>query len=142
MTPKKELSLLKGHIQSDLERSKKHLEFSFEKCKKIIQNQSLSEENLESLESFSSRFARYSDIVVSRYFRALAIELDPAFRGSVIDLLNIAEKNKWIASAKEWTVIRELRNIAAHEYEAEDYVALYKELLKLTPTLLQVSTSL
>lgn len=136
------MGLVKIQICADLQKLKKHLEFSFEKCQRILQSKNLTEENLESLESFSSRFARYSDIIVSRYFRVLALESDPAFRGSVIDLLNIAEKNGWISSAKEWTLIRELRNIAAHEYEASDYIRLYNELLKLTPTLLKVSTDL
>ena len=61
---------------------------------------------------------------------------DPSFRGSVIDLLNQAEKFAWITSAQTWTRIRELRNIAAHEYGIDDYMKLYQELMTLTPEIL------
>ena len=80
----------------------------------------MSEEELEVLESFSSRFARYSDLILSRYLRFLAREKDPAFRGSAIDIINLGEKFGWIKDAAAWRRIRELRNLAAHEYESED----------------------
>jgi hypothetical protein len=134
---------LKENIVLHLEKARLHLEYSFGKVKKIdIDSDSLGEEELETLESFSSRFARYSDIIVKRYFRALALERDPAYSGSVMDLINIAEKNGWIESGLVWRRIRELRNLAAHEYEPEDYRALYRELRHLTPDLLRVPLSL
>ena len=131
-------SELKSEIVGQLKKTKSHLEYSFSKVKNFDLSNELTEEQLESLESFSSRFARYSDILVSKYFRLLAIEKDPAFRGSVIDLLNLAEKYGWIASSQTWIRIRELRNLAAHEYVVKDYKALYKELIRLTPHLLEV----
>lgn len=131
---------LKEKILTDLKKSKRHLEYSFEKVKKINLKtlDEFDEESLETLESFSSRFARFSDLLVAKYFRLLALEKDPAFRGSMIDLINLAEKHSWIGSAKTWRRIRELRNVAAHEYAAEDYKALYAELIGLCPELLKV----
>lgn len=127
---------LKKKVIQDLKASKARLEYSYKKALKIKLKGDLNDEQLEVLESFSSRFARYSDLIVARYLRLLAQENDPAFRGSVMDVINIAEKFEWIDDANIWKRIRELRNVAAHQYEAEDYKKLYKELLKLTPHLL------
>ena len=124
-----------------LEKVRKHLEYSFNKSTKIGLRPDLSEPELETLESFSSRFARYSDLIVSRYFRFMMLEKDPGYSGSVIDTLNSAEKFGWITSAEAWRRIRELRNVAAHEYAEEDHIALYAELLKLTPLLLGVQVT-
>jgi hypothetical protein len=133
---------LKHMLVKQLQKAKGHLEYSYRKVKAMQLANELTEEQLETLESFSSRFARFSDLIVSKYFRALALEKDPAFRGSVIDLLNIAEKFGWVSDAKIWVRIRELRNVAAHEYAIEDYKSLYTELIDLAPHLLNVPLDL
>lgn len=134
--------LVKEKIKADLEKARKRLEYSFNKVKNQKFDHELEESELETLESFASRFARFSDIIIARYFRLLLLEKDPAFRGSLIDLLNHAEKFSWISSKDTWLRIRELRNLAAHEYEAENYLALYQELIQLTPQLLNISVEL
>ena len=136
------LPLVKSKVKSDLERARKRLEYSFNKVRNQSFAHELEESELEVLESFSSRFARFSDLIIARYFRLLMLEKDPAFRGSLIDLLNQAEKQGWISSREVWLRIRELRNLAAHDYEAENYQALYEELIRLTPELLKVSMHL
>lgn len=129
---------IKNSIVKQLQKAKGHLEYSYRKVKAMRLANELTEEQLETLESFSSRFARFSDLIVSKYFRVLALEKDPAFRGSVIDLLNMAEKFGWVNDAKTWIRIRELRNVAANEYAIDDYKKLYAELIGLTPYLLNV----
>jgi hypothetical protein len=126
---------LKIKILQDLEKFQVHLQYSFTKVQKINLDTLTDQDNetLETLESFSSRFARFSDLVISRYLRFLATENDPTFRCTLIDLLHLAEKHGWIDSAQNWRRIRELRNIAAHEYSTEDYRKLYKELVQLCP---------
>ena len=131
-------SPLKAKLISDLERCRQRLAYSYNKVSAMdlpLVGEG-DDESLETLESFSSRFARFSDLVISRYLRICAIEVDPAFRGTVIDLLNFSEKMNWIESATTWRRIRELRNVAAHEYTADDYMKLYKELIHLCPHLL------
>lgn len=130
---------LKKHTQEELKNSLKHLEYSYKKVQKInLDNKKWDDEVLETLESFAARFARTSDIFISRYLRLLANESDPAFRGSLIDLLNFSEKNNWINSAKLWFRIRELRNAASHDYTAEDLGLLFKELFSLAPEILKI----
>ena len=135
----KKMSPLKAQSAEALKKAREHLVYSFRKVQKISLSRELTEEELETFESFSSRFARFSDMIISKHLRRMALEKDPAFRGSVIDLLNQAEKFGWIESAETWKRIRQLRNVAAHEYEAEDYKKLYQELVTLTPSLLDVS---
>ena len=130
---------LKKKVLEDLQKARGHLDYSFKKVSRLSIRPDQPEEELETLESFSIRFARFSDLAVSKYFRLLALEQDPAFRGSPIDVLNLAETSGWIESATQWKRIRELRNVAAHEYIASDPVALYQELLKLAPLLLKLS---
>ena len=121
---------LKNSILADLARAKKRLEYSYKKVLSMNIDQILEEDDeaLEVLESFSGRFGRFSDILLNKYFRLLAKERDPAFKGSAIDLINLAEKEGWIESATTWTRIRQLRNLAVYEYEAQDYQDFYKEL--------------
>jgi hypothetical protein len=132
-------ALLKN-FQDQFKKSQGHLEYSFLKVKKmaLIHDKS-TEEDLETWESFSSRFARSSDILVSKLLRKLILTKDPAFRGSVIDLLNQAEKFGWIVDADTWKRIRELRNVAAYEYAVDDLQELYQELIALTPHILRVN---
>ncbi len=131
--------ILKKQIVADLRKSLDHLKYSYSKAKKIdFGKKDWSEDELEVLESFSSRFARTSDMFVSRYLRFLVHDWDPAFRGTIIDLLNISEKFGSIKSASQWLRIRELRNVAAHDYEAKDIKGLYLEILNLTPVILDI----
>jgi hypothetical protein len=53
---------LKEKLLSDLRASRAHLEYSYDKARKISLAGDLSEEDLETLESFSSRFARCPDL--------------------------------------------------------------------------------
>ncbi len=108
-------SPLAEHIEK-FKKAQQHLAYSYAKTASLpmFSDQS-TEEELEVFESFASRFARASDMFVSRVLRGLAITNDPAFRGSIIDLLHMGEKHGWLASAHVWRRIRELRNVAAHE---------------------------
>ncbi len=130
-------------IKDDLKKSLNHLDYSFKKSLKIdLTKSALSEEELEVLESFSSRFVRSSDLIVSQLLRLKTLELDPAFRGSLIDTLNTSEKHRWIESAATWMRIRELRNNSAHEYSDDDLKLLYGEFLKLAPSILSIKSAL
>jgi hypothetical protein len=134
---------LKQQIITDLLKAIGHLRYSFAKVKKIdLTRTQWTEEELEVLESFASRFARTSDIFVSRYLRFLIHDWDPAFRGSFIDLLNMSEKFEVIQSASKWFRIRELRNVAAHGYAADEFKSLYSELVTLTPEILSIEAGL
>lgn len=133
---------LEEKIRGDLKRALAHFKYSYDKVRQLDFMAEWDEETLETLESFSSRFARLSDLFIARYLRLKIQQSDPGFRGSLIDSLNLAEKLGWVESAREWARIRELRNVAAHEYSADDYRRLYQELVKLSPHLLRIEQRL
>ena len=116
-----------------------HLAYSAEKVQKLPDDLALmDEEAMETWESFTSRFSRVSDIFIMQYLRTkLAIE-EPGYKGTTRDYLNKAEKLGLIQSAREWTSIRELRNVEAHEYKDQDLTAFYRRLKSLYPTLLAI----
>lgn len=133
---------LENQIREDLRRALAHFKYTHAKVQRIDLAAEWDEETLETLESFSSRFARLSDLFIARYLRLKLRQSDPGYRGSLIDSLNLGEKLGLLDSARDWARIRELRNIAAHEYSADDYRRLYAELLRLSPYLLEIERRL
>ena len=134
------MDALLNKFVAQLQKSQQHLNYSFLKVQKLpMLTDATPDDEMETWESFAARFARTSDLYISRVLRRVILTKDPAFRGSVIDLLNQAEKFAWIESAEVWRRIRALRNVAAHEYVMDDLQALYSELIRLTPFILKVS---
>lgn len=115
-----------------------HLSWSIERCKSLGPAP-WGAEQLERLESMASRFARLSDLLSQRVMR-LADELELESPGSLLDRIRRAEKRGWASADGQLIRVRELRNLIAHEYEDEDLAALYAELLKLAPTLLDAAS--
>ncbi len=89
-------------------------------------------DDFEPWEALTSRFARCTDIFLSKYIRLEILELDPGFRGEMRDYLDKAEKAGLVSSADKWMSIRELRNKIAHEYTKEDIIVTLKDVLSLT----------
>lgn len=90
-------------------------------------------DDFESWEALTARFARTTDIFLSKYIRLLVLQLDPGFRGEIRDYLDKAEKASLISNADQWMKIRELRNKIAHEYSKEDILRTLKSVLDFTP---------
>jgi hypothetical protein len=95
-----------------------HLQYAMERCRDLIGQEALPPEQLERLESLTSRFARLADLLIQRIFR-LVDEIELADSGSILDRIFRAEKRGW-ANASELINIRELRNLIAHEYAADN----------------------
>jgi hypothetical protein len=91
-------------------------------------------EQLERLESLTSRFARLADLLIQRIFR-LTDELELAGGGTILDRIYRAEKRGW-ADAADMIRIRELRNLIAHEYGNEKMLEIYAAVAALSPLLL------
>ncbi len=95
----------------------------------------LQDDLLIELDALTSRFARMSDILIQKVFRAVdAIEL--VDEGSILDRLNRAEKRSLISSAQQWREIRLLRNQIAHEYVLNDLRELFEQTIANTSELL------
>lgn len=115
------------------------LEHSWQKIKdkKIPDLSAKNLDILETWEAFTARFARTTDIFLTKYIRLLILDLDPGFRGEIRDYLDKAEKVDLISSADQWMKVRELRNHIAHEYSKADLEKTFKNVISLVPFVLQ-----
>ncbi len=114
--------------------SLKHLNFSYDKCLKIGIKDDYSDEELESFESLTSRFARTSDILTQKILTTLFILLKENPQG-FIDRANLAEKLGIIDSSGDLQAVRELRNEISHEYSMRDLTEIFDDVLESTATL-------
>jgi hypothetical protein len=134
---------LVGYYYTKIVKSLKYLEFSYSRVQKLPSDPAqLSNEQFEVWDGFTTRFARSSDIFLSKYIKATIKNDDPAFDGSFRDQLNRAEKLKLIDDARVWFEIRELRNVVVHEYSDEDLKAIFAKLIRFTPLILELRTRL
>lgn len=132
MTPEK-IELLQEEL-CGLQQAAEHLGYSLERCLCLIDKEDWSSEQLERLESLTSRFARLADLLIQRIFR-LIDDLELTGAGSILDRLYRAEKRGW-ANATDLIKIRELRNLIAHEYAADKMPDIFTTVATLTPLLL------
>jgi len=111
-----------------------HLQYSIARCADLIGQEHLPPEQLERLESLTSRFARVADLLTQRVFR-LFDEIELTGPSTVLDRIYRAEKRGWL-EASQMISIRELRNMIAHEYAAEKMTEIYAAVYALAQTLL------
>ena len=111
-----------------------HLQYSIARCADLIGQDHLPPEQLERLESLTSRFARVADLLTQRVFR-LFDEIELTGPSTVLDRIYRAEKRGWL-DARQMINIRELRNMIAHEYAAEKMTEIYAAVYALAQALL------
>ena len=113
------------------------LKRSYDVCEKIGIKEEFTPEEFDAFETLTSRFARTGDMVLQKAFRSIdKVELTDG--GTLLDVLNRAHKRGLIESVDEVRLIRELRNDIAHEYKTEKLESLFKEVLEVTPRLMQI----
>ncbi len=121
---------------ANLQLAAAHLGYSMERCHHLIEQVEISPEQLERLESLTSRFARLADLLIQRIFRLIDdIELESG--GTILDRVYRAEK-RGLVNASEIIKIRELRNLIAHEYANDKMPEVYAAVVTLSPVLLAV----
>jgi hypothetical protein len=122
-----------------LTKSAERLKYSYSKVPKIdLDKEDFTEEELETIESLCSRFARISDILLQKAFRFLDIYEFDGYDFPVPKRITLAERRKLIPSTETFKYIRELRNEVAHNYATDYYIDLFKEIFKYTPTLFEI----
>ncbi len=130
---------LAGLYYTKIVKSLKYLDYSYKRTLNMPLNPSqMSDSELEAWDGFASRFARTSDIFLSKYVKAYVLKDDPAFDGGFVDQLNRAEKLGLIHSVQTWMEIRELRNATVHEYSDQDLEKIFEKFRKFTPLLLSL----
>ena len=134
-TDPKELQILLLTHWDLLQRSLMSLQQSMDKTHQLLQQSEFSFEELESIDSLTSKFSRASDIYLQKVLRSIWMLLRED-TVPLIDLLNRAEKLMIIVSAEELLQMRDIRNQIAHEYLPEAVPELAKKVVVMT-TLLQ-----
>jgi len=112
----------------------KWLQRSYQQCQNIKFNQTLSEDEFDSLENLSSRFARTVDILINKMYRAID-RVEMVAQGTLIDTINNAEKRNLIDSVEQARTLKDIRNEIAHEYILEELQPLFIEVMKETKQL-------
>lgn len=128
--------LLKQNIEY-LQRQLKWLIRSYELCKTIGLKSVYSESEFDNFETLSGRFARTIDFLVRKVFRSIDdLEFEP--QGTLIDTVNNALKRNLIPDINLFNNMRDLRNEIVHEYLEEELASTFKDLLELTPYLIEI----
>jgi uncharacterized protein YutE (UPF0331/DUF86 family) len=101
---------------AELANARRHLDYSFQQVAGLSDAlEAATEKQLESAEAFTGRFARSIDLLVNKVLRSLdRVELNP--EGTLLDVINRAEKRGLVARAEELREMKDVRNMIAHDY--------------------------
>jgi len=117
------------------------LKRSYNKCLKIGIKHNYSEDELDVLETLASRFGRTCDMLIHKVFRSIdKVELEEG--GTLIDVVNRAEKRGLIDSVDELRIMKDLRNQIVHEYISEGLVEFFEDIMKYAPKLFGIRTKI
>ena len=102
---------LRGYYFTKLVKSLRYLEYSYKRVAKLSPDPAaLTAEEFERWDGFAVRFARSSDLFLSKFITAVIKCDDPAFDGGFRDRLHQAEKLGLVENIPMWMEIRQLRN--------------------------------
>ncbi|MCG2767571.1 MAG: hypothetical protein L6435_04220 [Anaerolineae bacterium] len=113
------------------------LRYSYQRRPEIRDALDYDDAEWERWDALTVRFARLSDILTQRVFRAIdRVEFLPA-GATFIDRINRAEKRGNIRSVYEWKEIREIRNQIVHDYATAYLLPLLRDVVQYIPELLE-----
>ena len=121
----------------DMEKMAVWLRHSWNHCHLIPSGEVSSETNAEAVEAFMSRFGRTVDLLTNKVLRALdRVELEPS--GSLLDVLNRAERRGVVESAEQLREMKNLRNLIAHDYAGEYLGETFQTCVEFSSQLLEI----
>ncbi len=133
------LALLRENLQG-MRKSVAWLRRSYDKCSRIGVKETYTEDEFDAFENLVGRYARTVDVIVNKVFRSIdAVELEDG--GTLIDVVNRAEKRGIVESAGKVRDLKDLRNDIVHEYETDDLRSLFRQTLEAVPELLALADS-
>jgi hypothetical protein len=128
-------------LQENLEgmrRSIRWLKRSHGACSRIGVRERYSDDEFDEFENLTSRYARMLDVILNKVFRSIdAVELEDG--GTLLDVVNRAEKRGIVASADRVRDLKDLRNDIVHECESDDLRPLFKQTLDAVPELFKIT---
>jgi len=134
---KTKIEILQERIEN-LVKSKEHLLYSYNSCKKLKdENAELSGEYFVQYEALTARYGRTIDILVNSVMRGIDI-VEYVEAGTIIDVINRAEKRNFVETADELRTMKDLRNEIVHTYDSEEYEETFDDVLELTPAVFSI----
>ena len=130
------LEILRENINK-LNLSAEWVHRSYEQTKEIERKNTYSPEEFDKLENLASRYARTTDMLVNKVLRSIDTAESEDI-GTIIDIMNRAEKRGIVESAELLHTIKDLRNHIVHEYQISEIVIFFAEVLKYAPVLLEI----
>jgi hypothetical protein len=131
---KEATEILKENIVN-LNDALKWLDRSYAICDEL-DIQQLDAEGMDAFESFTSRFARVSDILFNKVFRSIYY-LEQGENASWLDVTLFMEKKAIIDNLNQARIIKETRNDIVHEYTVSDLNELFDSVNGQTPQLME-----
>ena len=110
---------------------------SFDKTITIKQKENYTDDEFDKLENLTSRYARTTDMLVNKVLRSIDT-LESEDIGTIIDIMNRAEKRGIVSSAALLHTIKDLRNNIVHEYKIAEITIFFADVQKYTPILLEI----
>jgi len=123
-------------LHKNLEKQVFWLNRSFEKSKNLDLD-NLSIDDFDILENLSSRFARTLDFLVRKYWRALD-SLEFENQGTLVDVVNRAEKRKFFDEIEQFREMKDLRNEIVHEYLDDKLEETFDDIREFSKILLEI----
>jgi uncharacterized protein YutE (UPF0331/DUF86 family) len=111
--------------------------YSYEQTKAIEVKTKYTTDEFDKLENLTSRYARTADMLVNKVLRSIdTVESEDI--GTLIDIMNRAEKRGIVSSAELLHTIKDLRNNIVHEYKIAEITRFFADVQKYTPLLLEI----
>ena len=110
---------------------------SYEQTAAIGQKDTYTADEFDKLENLASRYARTTDMLVNKVLRSIdTVEYEDI--GTIINIMNRAEKRGITSSAELLHTIKDLRNNIVHEYKIAEITRFFADVQKYTPALLEI----
>jgi uncharacterized protein YutE (UPF0331/DUF86 family) len=130
------IDLLRENIDT-LNLSAGWIQYSYEQTSAIETKAKYTTEEFDKLENLASRYARTTDMLVNKVLRSIdTVESEDI--GSIIDIMNRAEKRGIVSSSELLHTIKDLRNNIVHEYKIAEITRFFADVQKYTPILLDI----
>jgi hypothetical protein len=111
------------------------VKYSYEQCVPIGIRAQYSRDEFDKFENLTSRYARATDMLVNKVLRSIdTVESEDT--GTIIDIMNRAEKRGIVESAELLHTIKDLRNNIVHEYQIKKITGFFADVLEYAPVLL------
>ena len=110
---------------------------SYDQIIAIGQKDAYTAEEFDKLENLTSRYARTTDMLVNKVLRSIdTVESEDI--GTIIDIMNRAEKRGIVSSSELLHTVKDLRNNIVHEYKIAEITRFFAAVQKYTPLLLEI----